>query len=657
MGESYKWLTLMVYRTCRMDLRSLALMRVCLGLTIIYDIVNRFRDLHPMYCDDGVLPRFFVQEYLQSEYWMSFYMQNGSGLWVASLLVVHMLAALSMTVGFYTRTATWLLYVLTNSLNNRNVLVMHGGDLYMRVVLFWAALLPTGAACSIDNTFFHKPKRRHGDDWTVASVASFAFALQIGVMYFASAIWKSGPAWFPDGTATFLALQIDFLRGGLGNVLINMPHGFLKVLTIAIWHWEKYASFLFFVPVYPGLFRFVGAAGFFLMHLGFWLCMRLETFCPLCMSALLCLLPHTFWELVFFGLRTRRRMSVRVHYEPRCRLCSGLLRAYGTFFLLPDTQYVPLDVRQLAASYAAAKLANPASSARFRLDAMWAVECEGQCYADVSAIVPLLSASPLLAPLAWLISKFPPSDAFGEQFMRVVVHNHDAADSLLSSGAALPNELSNVTSLAVETTGLRPATRCRRDSKRKRRLLGLVRQGARWLRDAFLLVLIFSLVGWNFRQFPDWQAYSLQNGFVIELVQWLQLDQIWDMFSPQPATLHWHYIMPGKLLNGTELELWGNGGMFHFQGRPMTWDKPDIPESVGDHRWMKYYERYNNHAAKLQIRLHFGRWLCRQWNAPERHSGPTLLKSFDVYFVSQEQRLDGTRVDLPRQTLWNHVCF
>lgn len=54
-------------------------------------------------------------------------------------------------LGYYTKLNTFLVWLFTISLHNRNIFVLHGGDLYQRCILFFAMFLPLGACYSIDN--------------------------------------------------------------------------------------------------------------------------------------------------------------------------------------------------------------------------------------------------------------------------------------------------------------------------------------------------------------------------------------------------------------------------------------------------------------------------------------------------------------------------
>ncbi len=52
------------------DIRSLALMRICLGLLLLTDLISRSRTLVAHYTDQGILPRkVLLSDFSQSASW------------------------------------------------------------------------------------------------------------------------------------------------------------------------------------------------------------------------------------------------------------------------------------------------------------------------------------------------------------------------------------------------------------------------------------------------------------------------------------------------------------------------------------------------------------------------------------------------------------
>ena len=106
-------------------------------------------------------------------------------------------------------------------------------------------------------------------------------------------------------------------------------------------------------------------------------------------------------------------------------------------------------------------------------------------------------------------------------------------------------------------------------------------------------------------------------------------------------------------MNGTETEMHKNEGMWKWEGVPLgdDWSKPDpFHLSYGNHRWIKFYEQLNSHTHNSQIRLEYGRYICREWNA--RHSLGAQVYEFKIWWLSEFQVIDGTTEPREKELLW-----
>ena len=136
----------------------------------------------------------------------------------------------------------------------------------------------------------------------------------------------------------------------------------------------------------------------------------------------------------------------------------------------------------------------------------------------------------------------------------------------------------------------------------------------------------------------------------------LGLDQQWNMFSPQPPSSNWWINIKAQLVDGIELELFSDEGLFRWVGTNFTGEPPNpVHKSFKNHRWFKYFENgFNSDFG--DIRLLFGRYICREWNA--RHNKGRILWTFQVLLTSESINLDGSKpVRFLPNTLWNHQCF
>src|SRR6185295_9468808 len=71
--------------------------------------------------------------------------------WAAwALLMLLMVAAVALAVGFHARIAAVLVLVGVMSFERRNPLVFNAGDGLIRIIAFYLALAPAGASLSLD---------------------------------------------------------------------------------------------------------------------------------------------------------------------------------------------------------------------------------------------------------------------------------------------------------------------------------------------------------------------------------------------------------------------------------------------------------------------------------------------------------------------------
>ena len=109
------------------DLRTLALFRVSLAGVTVYDLLARLGDVRAFYTDFGVMPREWIMG--TGETWrLSLHLANGETWFQTTLIGVQALLALMVLLGYRTRLATVLTFVLLGSLHNRAPMILIGGD-------------------------------------------------------------------------------------------------------------------------------------------------------------------------------------------------------------------------------------------------------------------------------------------------------------------------------------------------------------------------------------------------------------------------------------------------------------------------------------------------------------------------------------------------
>lgn len=283
------------------DVRSLALMRIGMAVVLAWDLFVRLGDLEAHYSDIGVLPRAELLEFREGHPAFSFHLASGETWFQGLLFAVALLAALALLVGWRTRTATVVCWLLLASLHARHPLVLHGGDLLLRVLLFWAIFVPWGAAASVDARLAGGSNPSRADtsragSRRVVSVGTLALKLQLCGMYWFSAALKWHPVWVEDGTAVAMALRLDQLVTPFGRWLTQFPD-MLELATFGTMVLEIGGPILAFVPIFTAPLQLLAVVLFVGFHLfGLAPALYLGIFPWVCAVGWMMFLPSRFWD-------------------------------------------------------------------------------------------------------------------------------------------------------------------------------------------------------------------------------------------------------------------------------------------------------------------------------------------------------------------------
>ena len=123
------------------DVRSLALMRVCMAALLIADVCLRVVDLDAFYTDESF---FFNELTFNAKITMPKYIclhrANSSAVFQLMMFATQFIAACAMLVGYRTQLATIISCVLLISLHGYVPIVLNGGDDVMRIFLVSCSL-------------------------------------------------------------------------------------------------------------------------------------------------------------------------------------------------------------------------------------------------------------------------------------------------------------------------------------------------------------------------------------------------------------------------------------------------------------------------------------------------------------------------------------
>ena len=308
------------------DPRSLALFRIAMALVLLSDLWLRIANMEAFYTDAGILPRAAqIEFYAGLPDLLSLHMWNGTLGGQAVLLAIQVGAALALLVGYRTWAATFVSWVLLVSLHNRNPMVLQGGDVLLRLMLFWALFLPLHARASLDRWL--APRAKPNDENSLdakypnapfVSMGTFAALLQVCFMYWFSWALKTDASWRVDGTAVGYALSIDQLNTPLGRWLLGYPD-LMRILGLFTINLERWGPLVALVPFWrPRLLMVLVFTGF---HWALGLCLTLGIFTWIAPTAWLLFVPTAAWDWLEarFSFARLRAATTRLVEKLRAR--------------------------------------------------------------------------------------------------------------------------------------------------------------------------------------------------------------------------------------------------------------------------------------------------------------------------------------------------
>jgi hypothetical protein len=177
------------------DPAPMAALRIACGLLVLGWTLSLLPDAQAFLSDGGLTARAVPGT---SGWWsVPIYSPYGA-------LALLGLAALALVVGWHTRIASVLVAFLLIALQRRDVYVLNSGDLLLRELAIFVALMPAGECWSLD--------ARNREIYARAPWALRLLQVQVSVLYLFSVLAKlHGTSW-QDGSAVGQAVQLEDLQ-------------------------------------------------------------------------------------------------------------------------------------------------------------------------------------------------------------------------------------------------------------------------------------------------------------------------------------------------------------------------------------------------------------------------------------------------------------
>ena len=274
-----------------LDVRSLAIFRILLGIYIVLDAIDKFSLVNPFFSDNGVIPRSMVDlSAIEYAYHLQISLLSGSEWFGYIFLAILAIFGFLLIIGFKTRIVTVVCWLLFSSLIVRMDAISNSGDTLLIVLLFWAMFLPLGARFSIDSRFekFRIQKR-------VFSAAAIALYIQFALVYITTGIFKGQFLSWHNGTHLYLTFSRFEYMNPIA-FLIYPQYELLSFLTHFTLILELFGPLLFFIPIFFLPFRMLGIILFAGLQISIAITMKVAFFPISSLAGILVFIPTEFWE-------------------------------------------------------------------------------------------------------------------------------------------------------------------------------------------------------------------------------------------------------------------------------------------------------------------------------------------------------------------------
>lgn len=576
------------------DVRSLALFRIILGLLVFFDLLKRFYVLEDLYSDTGAFPREAAVQF-HSEWFFCLNFLNGTKEFQILLLCVGIIFAFCLMLGYKTKLSTTILWILIISIQNRNTLIEYIGDIVLRLILFWSMFLPLSTCFSIDSALntssARTPKR-------ILSFGTASYFLQIAFVFFFSALLKYKNETWRDGTAIFYALNLTQYVTPFSLELLKLPLEYIKYLTLSILNYEFYGSILLFSPIYTGQIRSLLLAGFFCMTIGFGLFLDLEILPFIVAGSLVPLIPTWFWEKLKQIMDYKEPVDIKIYYKKNNELTKKYLMIMSTFLFLSKAKLMPVS--------------NSSQENLIDNTAWFLHNNESDIQTSYNAFCTLIKISPFWHFLTYIL-EFP-------ILKNILKSIYNVIEDIIKKGGQWHETFLPYNNKTPYPLKISNYLAC------------------------FFIIYIFL-----------WNMSSINFKYQVpEKIKWigqlLRIDQRWGMFIPLYSWYSGWFVFPGRLKDGSEIDLFKNE-------KEISFEKPLLAREIYNNAsWKAFYINTLLEPTYRKAFPYLLRYICYKWN--QNHEESKQLTDFSLYFLKWEVKPEKKEIDfnlLPNENIVQEV--
>ena len=604
----------MIKNLFKLDLRSLAMARIFLGVLVFFDIGRRIKDIDTFFTDSGILPRWTLLEQYELNWRMSILSLNGSYTFALLVALAGMLAAITFTLGWRTRISNAIIWITIISFQARfPEASTSGGDMLLRIFLLWSFFLPMSARYSVDRAVSGVEYKEN----EYFSIWSAIWIVQIMLLYIFTFFYKWSPVYHTSFEAVWFMLQLDIFTTSIGKWL-GQFYNATKVLSFSSYALEIVGPLLLFIPFRRDLFRGIAVISFWCFHSGIGLTMHLGNFVPICLIIWVGLIPTAWWDYLAEKLKETSVSAMNLYYDGQSELARKMGMIGRELFFLDAVRVLPSNMH----SRADGMMSETQS---------FVLEDEHNNLITGSAIFPQMLLSSKMFFFRFIGRLF--LSKVGT-FLSEVKEAGEVSLSDVGSTTPVPSleksMLKKTLETLFETLGF-----------------GKVKFHLNKFEKYFGTFILLLIIAWNFEGYIKERKWYIGSPFD-EIMFTLHLQQGWAMFAPHPQRSDGWWVMDGNMKDGSKWDVMNN--------KDVSFDRPhDFYETFASDDWRKFLDNLQGSRDENHLRL-LARHLCRTWNA--KHTGDQALNTFKLYFMQEFTKgPKESPATVEKISLWSHSCF
>ena len=575
------------------DLRTLGIFRIALGMMCLLDILRRFPYIEIFYSNNGVASNSFMAE-LTGRYSVKAFTIMSSLESVTDVTIFFIIAlvfSFFLMIGYRTKLSHIITIITILSLHNRLIILENGADMVYNSILIWSVFLPLGRRFSIDRMLF--TMRNHNDSTPEAlntgtlvsknepsrywGLAYFAILLQLSIIYFFNYINKTGNTW-EQGTSIYYFYHLDHFLTPFGNFIKEfglMPIQLSKLLTYSTMYLEMLAPLLILIPfIVTRRIAFLMLVGF---HFIIGISLNVGMFSWIMIASLLLLLSSRDMDLIKKCLRRFSTKKLLVFYDSDCGFCHQTSRIIRRFDIFNNITWA-------GRSYDGEK-PDELESMSDETIVVWSKETD-TVSTHHTAFSEILSALPMGFTVSWIF-KVPGISHLSRCMYNQVARNRISISSFFGFSACdMPNEGQGCDmDFEMET----PSS--------KRALMVVVEA----CKTVAVFTLILAALNYAMTKNDGYKDWREENGYkrikiqkeLNKISRRLRMTQQWNMFSPSTPRKVSNVVIEATLSDGTVIDL--------LTGKSPVYDKLDyytFREIDHSQFWRKFLGRISKKNYK-----------------------------------------------------------